>query len=202
MNGHARGLSWPAVVAVALLAARGVRGAEPAAPLPEPAAASPTAATTVPASTPAAEVSLQLVTEDGEKLIRAVVTSGGKPVENATVSFGVKRTFGTMKVGEDHTLDDGSAALKFPSDVPAGPAGELEVVAQVEAPPQFALARAEARFAGGTKFVPVAEPLPRALWARRAPYALMAPIVVLLAGVWSAYAFVVAQILAIRKGVQ
>jgi hypothetical protein len=198
MNGHARRLSWAGVVALALLAPPGARGAEPAAaPQTEPATA-----TTGPTSAPGADVSLQLVTEDGEKLIRAVVTSGGKPVENATVSFGVKRTFGTMKVGEDHTLDDGSAAVKFPADVPGGPTGELEVVAQVEAPAQLAPARAEARFEGGTKFVPAAESLPRALWARRAPYALMAPIVILLAGVWSAYAFVVSQILAIRKGVQ
>jgi hypothetical protein len=201
MNGHAKRLSWAAVVALALLAPRGVRGAEPAAaPEAGPAAAPPAA--TGPTSAPSAEVSLQLVTEDGEKLIRAVVTSGGKPVENATVSFGVKRTFGTMKVGEDHTLDDGSAAARFPADLPGGPTGELEVVAQVEAPAQFAPARAEARFEGAKKFVPAAKSLPRALWARRAPYALMAPIVVLLAGVWSAYAFVVSQILAIRKGVQ
>ena len=101
-----------------------------------------------PASRPAADVSLELVTEDGEKLLRAVVTSGGKPVENATVSFGVKRTFGTMKVGEDRTLDDGSAAVKFPSDLPGGPGGALDVVAQVEAPAEYAPARAEARFGG------------------------------------------------------
>jgi len=156
--------------------------------------------TTAPTTQSSVKLSLDVVTEDGQKLIRAVFTSGGKPVENANVSFGVKRTFGTLLLGEDRTLDDGSAAVKFPADIPGGPTGTLEVIAQVTAPPQYASIRAQSAFDGARKFIPDAQGLPRALWAPRAPYPLLIPIVLLLAGVWLAYAFVFIQVLAIRKG--
>src|SRR5437762_10594386 len=81
----------------------------------------PIAAAQAPTSQPKADISLALVTEEGKQLIRAVVVANGKPVENATVSFGVRRTFGTLVLGEDRTLDDGSAAVPFPNDIPGGP---------------------------------------------------------------------------------
>jgi hypothetical protein len=158
------------------------------------------APSTAPATRPDVKVSLDVVTEDGQKLIRAVVTAAGKPIENVNVSFGVKRTFGTLLLGEDRTLDDGSAAIKFPADIPGGPAGTLDVIAQITGPPQFASISARSTFGGARKFVPDDRELPRALWAPRAPYPLLIPIVVLVAGVWLAYAFVFMQVLAIRKG--
>jgi len=160
----------------------------------------PHAAAETPATQPKAQISLALVTEEGKQLIRAVVLANGKPVENAKLSFGVRRTFGTLVLGEDQTLDDGSAAVPFPKDIPGGPRGQLQVVAEIKSPAAFASLRTEAVFDGAKPLVANADPLPRALWAPRAPYALLIPIVLLLAGVWSAYAFVFAQVLAIRKG--
>jgi hypothetical protein len=103
-------------------------------------------------------------------------------------------------LGEDRTLDDGSAAVKFPADIPGGPTGTLDVVVQITAPPQYASIRAQSSFSGARKFIPDTEGLPRALWAPRAPYPLLIPIIVLVAGVWLVYAFVFIQVLGIRKG--
>ena len=160
----------------------------------------PIAAAQTPTTQPQAQISLALVTEEGKQLIRAIVLANGKPVENATVSFGVRRTFGTLVLGEDRTLDDGSAAVPFPKDLPGGPKGQLQVIAEIKFPAAFASLRTEA-ILDGAKVVSVnPEPLPRALWAPRAPYALIIPIVLLLAGVWATYAFVFVQVLAIRRG--
>jgi hypothetical protein len=160
----------------------------------------PIAAAQTPTTQPKAQISLALVTEEGKQLIRAIVVANGKPVENATVSFGVRRTFGTLVLGEDKTLDDGSAAVSFPKDLPGGPKGQLQVVAEIKSPATFASIRTEATFDGARRLDVNADSLPRALWAPRAPYALIIPIVLLLAGVWATYAFVFVQVLAIRKG--
>lgn len=148
----------------------------------------------------ACQVSIDVVSEEGQKLIRATVLAKSKPVENVTLIFGVKRTFGTLVLGEDKTLDDGTAAVKYPADIPGGLDGKLEVVAEIKAPADYVPARAQATLEGARKLVVDPNPFPRALWGRRAPFELLVPIALLLGGVWSAYAFVFAQILAIRRG--
>ena len=147
-----------------------------------------------------AELSLDSVTEEGQKTIRATVKVNGKPVENVAVSFAIKRTFGMLALGDDKTLDDGTAAMKFPTDLPGDAEGNLQVVAQIKAPAEYAGDSVQASLGGAKKFVADSSPLPRALWSPTAPYELIIPITVLLCGVWSAYAFVVAQIVGIRKG--
>lgn len=152
------------------------------------------------ATQPAGQLSLDVVTEEGQKLIRATLTAGGKPVEDATISFGVRRTFGVLVLGQDKTLDDGTAAVPFPADLPGSAEGVLKVVAKVTAPAAFASVEKEASFGGAVKVDTASHPLPRALWSPHAPVELIIPIVVLLAGVWSTYAFAIAQIIAIKKG--
>ena len=156
---------------------------------------------TQPATTqPSAHVTLAVITEEGQKLIRATVTADGKPVENATVQFCVSRTFGDLKLGEDKTLDDGTAAVPFPVGLPGGPRGELSLCAELKAPTAYAGACAGITYAGGVIVTPAAEPFPRALWAPHAPVPLLVVICSLLAGVWITYAFVVSQVVAIWKG--
>jgi hypothetical protein len=160
------------------------------------------AQTTAPATTQAsasAEIQLQLTTEEGAKQIQATVTSGGKPVEGATVAFLVKRTFGELPIGKDQTLDDGTAAVKFPADVPGGATGELQVIAIIQAPTKYAQAKAHATFAGAAVVQASEDEFPRALWAPRAPWLLLLTLVGLIAAVWCVYAYVFAQIWAIRK---
>ena len=145
-------------------------------------------------------IALQAITEDHQKVIRATVTLDGKPLENATVAFYVKRTFGDMLIGQDQTLDDGTAAVPFPAGLPGDKAGILLVSAEVKAPLEHAAAGSPVAIDGGRAAAPEENPFPRALWAPRAPLALIAVIAVAMAGVWCAYAYVVSLILKIRKG--
>jgi hypothetical protein len=158
-----------------------------------------TTAATQPAATQPAKVAIEVTTEDKDRIIRATVTAQGKPVENATVSFFVCRTFGNLKLGEDKTLDDGTAAVKFPLGLPGGPDGQLNLIALVSSPP-YTGASAEIASPGGIIVQSDPDPFPRALWSPHVPLWLLIAIGGLLAGVWSTYAFVVSQIIAIRKG--
>jgi hypothetical protein len=178
------------LLAVSLLAIAGassLAGPEPVNP------------TTAPQTRPAAaDISIAAVTEDGEKLLRATVRSGGAPVENAVVRFSVRRTFGNLNVGEDKTLDDGTAAVKFPTGLPGSATGELCVTAEILAPPQFAGSTGQAAVLGAS--APPATPeVPRALWSSRVPLPLLLTIIVLITGVWITYAYAVVQLLSLRK---
>ena len=144
-------------------------------------------------------IALSSSTEEGKTVLVATVTMGGKPLPDASVVFSARRTFGTLPLGEDKTLDDGTAAVPFPGDLPGGTTGALQIIAEVKPTEKFSAARTEASFPGG-KIVPEAEAsLPRALCARRAPLALVIPIVTLISGVWLTYAFVIFQIVKLRK---
>jgi hypothetical protein len=142
---------------------------------------------------------LATIVEDHQKMLRATVTAGGKPVENVTVAFYVKRTFGNLLLGTDQTLDDGTAAVAFPLGLPGGRTGRLEAFAHVQSPEKYAGAAGTATLEGGAIVPAEPDPFPRALWAPRAPLALIVTIMGLLMAVWFAYAYVVVQLLRIRK---
>jgi hypothetical protein len=145
-------------------------------------------------------VTLSTSVEEGKKQLVATVMKNGKPVEKATVSFGAKRTFGRLVLGTDVTLDDGTAAIAFPSDLPGNAKGELELDAVVNGPLSQWGARGTAIMPGGRVVEQPAEAFPRALWAPSAPLGLIGVIVLLLGGAWGAYLFVVAQLLSIYRG--
>ena len=165
--------------------------------------------------------------EDGKKMLIATVTRDGKPLEGIAISFYVDRTFGKLLIGEDKTLEDGSAAIPAPEGLPSGRAGELKVTAQAtlpDAPPAETQATTEVA-ARSNPAEPVALPaatppriigaqlafkgdtmvlqeqgVPRALWAPRAPVPLLAIVTGILVVVWGSYAFVVSQIIKIKQG--
>jgi hypothetical protein len=166
--------------------------------------------------------------EDGKKMLIATVKQDGKPLEGVAVSFSVERTFGKLVIGQDKTLEDGSAAIPVPEGIASGPGGELKVTAQATLPdaaPTETKASTEVA-APSTPAEPVAAPaatpprvidaqftlkgdaklmqeqefVPRALWAPRAPVALLATITAILVVVWGSYVFVVSQIIKIKSG--
>lgn len=146
------------------------------------------------------DISLQIATEDNQKVIRATVTIDGKPLENATIDFFVKRTFGNLSIGHDQTLDDGTAAVPFPYDLPGGTTGKIQVFTVITNPQQYGAAHAEATF-DGSRVIPLQkEEFPRALWSPRAPLVLILTIMFLVTAVWSTYVYVVVQLVKIRKG--
>ena len=174
------------------------------------------------AATPA--IALKTTTEEGKKMIVATVTLDGKPVENATVSFYVELSFGNLPIGEDKTLEDGSAAVPVPEGLANGPRAELRIVAQAAVPSEPG---AEAKtspevVASSTPTEPAtpAEPIvvraqlgiegigrklehnpfPRALWAPRAPIPLLVTVGGILVVVWGTYAFVIFELVKIKQG--
>jgi len=153
-------------------------------------------------ATPPAEVSIEKISEEGETLILATVTSveSGEPIEDASVSFFVKRTFGLLSLGSDTTLDDGSAAVTFPADIPGDSTGKIEVLVKVTAPADLASVTASAILGGASPLTINENPFPRELWSRRAPFSMMLIFVVLLGGVWCTFFVVVRQVYCIAKG--
>ena len=116
------------------------------------------------------------------------------------MSFGAKRSFGRLVLGTDVTLDDGTAAIAFPTDLPGDEKGNLELRATVQGPLSEWGAAAEAVMPGGKPKPPTEESFPRALWSPYAPVGLIAANAVLVGGAWGAYAFVAFQLVIIRKG--
>lgn len=145
-------------------------------------------------------IALQVTTEENQRTILATVTSGGKPIKGATVAFFVKRTFGNLAIGHDQTLDDGTAAVPFPANLPGGATGNLEVVAAITEPAQYIDARGRATF-GGAPIIPLkTEEFSRALWAPQAPLTLILTIGLISLVVWGIYIYIVVQLFRIRKG--
>jgi hypothetical protein len=146
------------------------------------------------------EIFLKVTTEDSQKVILATVTTDGKPLANVTVNFFVKRTFGNLGIGHDQTVDDGTAAVPFPVDLPGGTTGQIQVIAVITNPSQYGSVRSEATFDGARVISPQAQAFPRTLWAPRAPLSLILTIVILVTVVWCTYVYVVIQLIRIRNG--
>jgi hypothetical protein len=153
------------------------------------------------ATRPAATIVIEPATEEGKKVLHATVTVDGKPLRDAKVQFGVARTFGVLTLGEDATDDDGVAAVSFPLDLPGNERGELNIIATITSPAAYTGTRQAKVVNGASAIVPPAHPtFPRALWAPRAPLPLLLSVLAAIGGVWITYAFVIAQVLAIRRG--
>lgn len=184
-SGNVRSAVTPTVVLIALtlfLGANGVFAAESAALKPRP------------------EIAITTSVEEGKKVIVAKVTLNGKPVEDAKVTVQVQRTFGQITLGTEATLDDGTVAVPFPTDLPGGIAGQIQVVAEIKSPPEYAATRAQATLDGAPKVQLESNPFPRALWSPKAPLALILTIFTLLAIVWSTYIYVLVQLIKIKRG--
>ena len=151
-------------------------------------------------STQQPAISITTAIEEGKTVVLATVTLEDKPAEGVQVAFFVERTFGLLPLGTEETLDDGTVAVPFPQGLPGGPTGELQVVAVIKAPPEYAGVRGRATLGGGVVIEPKLEPFPRAVWAPKSPLPLLLIIATLVGGVWCAYAYVFIQLLKIRKG--
>lgn len=146
-----------------------------------------------------ARVELTRRSEDGQEMLVATVTVSGRPVSGVQVGFTTPRHFGRLLLGEDVTLADGTAAVAFPTSLPADRTGVLPVRAEVVSPEALAGLAVELQVSGARPRVAGREEFPRALWSPRAPLALLATIAFLLLCVWSTYAFVIRQLVGIHR---
>lgn len=145
------------------------------------------------------EISIGSQIEEGKKVLVATVRLSGKPLEGVKVAFFAERTFGRLALGIQETLDDGTAAVPFPSDLPGGSTGELSIVVKLIEPPKLAGAERHAKLPGGLVVPEVEDPYPAALWSPVAPPVLVVTIAALLAVVWSFYLFVLYTLFKLRK---
>jgi Ni/Fe-hydrogenase subunit HybB-like protein len=146
-----------------------------------------------------AHIELTRSTEDGQEMLVARVTANRQAVSGADVAFSVKRTFGVMSLGEDQTLKDGSAAVKFPDNLPGDAKGALTFRAEVQAPEELAGVAVEVTLVGGAPARDWSASAPRALWSSRAPLPMVLTICILLLCVWSTYVYVVGQLVAMSR---
>jgi hypothetical protein len=146
-----------------------------------------------------AKIELKRATEDKEDMLVATVTANGRPVAGAVVVFSVTRTFGVMALGEDQTLDDGTAAVQYPRGLPGNARGELELSVAVRSPPALVGPPLEVKLGGAEPARTSPAEVPRALWSSRAPIGIVSTISFLLLCVWTTYGFVVSQLAAIYR---
>ena len=146
----------------------------------------------------AARVELRRASEGAEDMLVASVTVGGRPAPGVVVGFFAHRHFGLLSLGEDATLDDGTAAIAFPRALPGDSRGDLRIRATVLSPDSLVGATADAVMSGGVPAGRNVGEYPRALWSTRSPIGLLVGITVLLLCVWSTYAFTVWQLLKLR----
>ena len=115
-------------------------------------------------------------------MLVATVTVDGKPAGKVRVAFSVLGEGGTVPLDHDDTIEDGTAAVRFPEGVPGGPGGELRVVGRITAPPAHAGFSVERTLPGGV-------PGPAVPWGPRSRESIVAVSVTLLAGICAAIAF-------------
>jgi quinol-cytochrome oxidoreductase complex cytochrome b subunit len=147
--------------------AAGAAAGEPGAPLP-------------PDRRP--EITLKTTVEEGKKMLVATVTQAKKPLERVKLAFFVETESGLDPIGQDETLEDGTAAVRFPETHPGGPQGELHLVARIQAPAPLAGIQGTATLPGGT-------PVPLPPWGPTSPRALAVLAMTLLAGIFVTVVF-------------
>jgi molybdopterin-containing oxidoreductase family membrane subunit len=162
------------------------------------AAAAPWSAARAQTAPAKAVIELTRATEGKHEMLVAKVTAAGRPVKGSTVAFSVARTFGRMALGEDQTLDDGTAAVAFPVGLPGDANGKLTFHVALRSPPELDSSAVDVTLAGARPRAWSSQP-PRALWSSRVPVAIPATIAFLALCVWSTYAFVAAQLMAMRN---
>lgn len=121
------------------------------------------------------QVTLKVGTEEGKKMVVATVTLDGKPTDKVKLAFSIRGDGDPVAVGQDETLEDGTAAVRFPEGVPGGPKGELHIVAVIKEPAPYAGVIVEKTFLGGV-------PVPACPWGPTSPRSIIVASITLLAG--------------------
>lgn len=130
------------------------------------------------------------------------------PIEDADILFYVPRLFSDQIIGES-SLSEGKGQIEFPEFIAGDTIGNITIIARIEDHDLYGnVERKVANFRWGAT-VPIEEDkdlmtiqisIPtRALWHTNAPLWMIVTLVVLLAGVWGHYLFVIVNLFKLKR---
>ncbi len=140
---------------------------------------------------------------DTTRICTALVTAGGKPVQEKEVHFYIKRMYSLLPVGSAVETDtSGTAIMEYPLDMPGDERGQYTVVAKIEDDDTFGTVEEAAEVKWGVS--PAGEHNRwehRSLSASRehAPTYLILVSNLIIAVIWGVLLYVVIQVFRIRK---
>ncbi|HTL98940.1 MAG TPA: hypothetical protein VL181_09060 [Holophagaceae bacterium] len=140
--------------------------------------------------------------EDGRPEVIATLTSDNKPVANAGVAFQLQRSFGELALGQDTTLDDGTAAAALPKELAPNPDGTWTFKIAITSPDALAGQAQTLRIQAPIVATGARQSALRELWARSAPWSLLITVLVLAGSAWIVYGYAVHQLHLIKLGGQ
>ncbi|MFC2123351.1 hypothetical protein ACFLU5_00960 [Bacteroidota bacterium] len=134
--------------------------------------------------------------------------SGMLPAEDASVSFYIPRLFGDQKIGESD-IEEGKSYIEFPENIAGDSIGNITVIARIEEHDLYGnVERKVSNFRWGSK-KPIEEDkalmtieisIPtRGLWHSNAPMWMIVTLIILLAGVWGHYLYVILQLVKLAR---
>jgi hypothetical protein len=163
--------------------------------------------TEVQASVKEASMVLSLTEKDSVKLITAFATeilANGeqRPLPGIEVSFGIKRLFGIMPLGEEATVttdDQGLATFSFPKEINGDKNGNVVIVGKITDHDIYGNVEATTATQWGNQLIVEKNPFPRALWEPRAPIVLIVSFSIVFGGIWITYSIVIFQMIKIKR---
>lgn len=163
--------------------------------------------TEVQASVKEASLVLSLSERDSLKLITAfasetMANGEQRPAPGVEVSFGIKRLFGIMPLGEEATAttdDQGLATFSFPKEIKGDEKGDVVIVGKITDHEIYGNVEATTSTQWGAQLVVEKNPFPRALWEPRAPIVLIVSFSIIFGGIWITYGIVFFQIIKIKR---
>jgi hypothetical protein len=149
-----------------------------------------------------AQIELTFQVQDSVKQAKAVITKNHTPLKGVDVVFAVKKSFGSLPLGDAVTTDEkGEAVADFPTDIPGDESGNLTVTAKVEENDQTGelLATKSTNWGVPTTVKDTVDR--RALWATadNAPIPLVITVVSLVALVWGTIFYMLYQLVIINR---
>ena len=125
----------------------------------------------------------------------------GQPVyiEDMDAYLFVPRLFSQLPIGEIYTESEGIGRVRFLTDLPGGPHGELTVYAGILDSDEYGNVEVSATSRWAQPAGEEATDVPRALWSPRPPMWMAVTFVILMLGVWFHYGWIVANMLSIRS---
>lgn len=149
-----------------------------------------------------AQITLTLGVQDSVKQAKAVVTKNHTPLKGVDVVFLIKKSFGSLPLGDAVTTDEnGEAVANFPTDIPGDPQGNVTVLAKVEENDQTGELLASKSTNWGVPTTVKSTFDTRTLWgtAENAPLPLVVTVVSLVALVWGIIFYMLLQLVKVNR---